>query len=157
MYNRIIRLEQRAANSLANIDVELKRRASLIPNLVLVVKKYAQYETSVQDKLTQLRAKAVMSNTMKHESLHTGPQIMGVAEGYPDLKANEQFLNLMQNLTDTEERIAYSRTFYNRSVRKFNTLIQQFPFLLIAQMFKKTPKQFVNVRVEERAPVSVDI
>lgn len=153
LYNRIVSLKLRALNSLSNIDIELKRRTDLIPNLVEVVKTYSKYEKEVQEIITESRAKVVFSKEFPKETKPVIPSLVAVIENYPDLKASEQFQYLMRALIDTEERIAYSREFYNRSIRKYNTLIQQFPFLLVSSFFKMHEMDFISIsRGEAEVP-----
>ncbi len=158
LYNRIIGLKHRALNSLSNIDIELKRRTDLIPNLAEVVKTYSKYEKEVQKIITESRAKVVFSKEFPKETEPVIPSLVAVIENYPDLKASEQFQYLMRSLIDTEERIAYSREFYNRSIRKYNTLIQQFPFLLVSSFLKIKQMDFLSIsRGETEVPeVSLD-
>jgi len=153
LYNRIIGLKHRALNSLSNIDIELKRRTDLIPNLVEVVKTYSKYEKEVQKIIAESRAKVIFSKEIPKETEPVIPSLVAVIESYPDLKASEQFQYLMRSLIDTEERIAYSREFYNRSIRKYNTLIQQFPFLLVSSFLKIKQMDFISIsRGEAEAP-----
>lgn len=158
LYNRIIGLKHRSLNSLSNIDIELKRRTDLIPNLVEVVKTYSKYEKEVQKIVTDSRVEVIFSKEFLKETEPVIPSLVAVIENYPDLKASEQFQYLMRSLIDTEERIAYSREFYNRSVRKYNTLIQQFPFLLVSSFLKIKQMDFLSIsRGETEAPkVSLD-
>lgn len=153
LYNRIITLKQRVLNSLSNIDVELKRRVNLIPNLVEVVKGYVKYEREIQQILAETRTKIIFSKEQITEVKPIIPSLVAVIENYPDLKVSENFLSLMQALIDTEERIAYSREFYNRSVRKYNTLISQFPFLLISIPLGMKELDFISItRGKELTP-----
>jgi LemA protein len=158
LYNRIVGLKHRALNSLSNIDIELKRRTDLIPNLVEVVKTYSKYEKEIQKIIAESRAKVVFSKEMPKEVKPVIPSLIAVIENYPALKASEQFQYLMRALIDTEERIAYSREFYNRSIRKYNTLIQQFPFLFVSSFLKIKQMGFISIsRGETEAPkVSLD-
>ena len=158
LYNRIISLKERALNSLSNIDVELKRRKDLIPNLVDVVKGYSKHEKELQQIVAESRAEPVFSKEMPKETKPLIPSLIAAIENYPDLKASEQFQYLMRALIDTEERIAYSREFYNRSIRKYNTLIQQFPFLLVSSFLKTKQMDFLSIsRGEiEATKVSLD-
>ena len=138
-YNRIITLKNRMNNAKANIESELKRRNSLIPRLVETVKGFVQHEQTIQNLITTLRSKATASYTNIHD------QIAIIAESYPNLKASEHYQTLMTNLTDTEERIAYSRNFYNNSVQQYNTKIQQFPVSIIASLTKHKPQSFITI------------
>lgn len=141
-YNRFTRLRQHIRESWSDIDVELKRRYELIPNLVATVKGYAAHERETLDKVAQLRSRAMVP--------HSGPaaqaadesalliglkQLMIVAEAYPELKADAHFLALQRELADTEDRIAAARRFYNGNVREMNQLCQSFPTNLLAQAF----------------------
>ena len=145
LYNRIVTLKNRALNALSNIEVELKRRADLIPNLVEVVKGYAKHEKEVQKIIAEARAEIMFSKELKKEEKPVIPSLVAIIENYPDLKASENFQNLMRNLIDTEERIAYSREFYNRTVRKYNTIINQFPFLIISSPLRLKEMDFISI------------
>ena len=146
MYNRIIKLKYRALNSESNIDTELKRRHTLIPQLVTVVKGYSNYENELQIKIAKIRNNISHDSKIDNNASHSGimPVIAMLEENYPDLKASDNYKKLSLALIDTEERIAYSRKFYNQSVRKYNTLIEQFPFLLIAQTLHLQKMKFLN-------------
>jgi len=142
LYNRMIALKNRAFNALSNIDVELKRRIDLIPQLITIVKAYSKHEQETQLIITQSRAQKQFSATIPSEEKDTQiPALVAVIEKYPELKAAQTFDKLMAELVDTEERIAYSRSFYNKSVFKFNTLTQQFPFVIVSLVvgFKTMP------------------
>lgn len=140
-YNVLVRLRVAAEEALSDIDVQLKRRHDLIPNLVETVQGYAKHESSVFEEVTKARAEAMSSSVEKDpagaaraENLLGGAlaNLMAVAENYPDLKASENFLQLQAELSATEDKIAASRRYYNTSVRSLNTKIQQFPASLIA-------------------------
>jgi LemA protein len=141
IYNRLVLLRNRVDNAWSQIDVQLKRRYDLIPNLVETVKGYAVHEKETFEKVTQARNMAVDAKSVKEqgeaENMLTGAlkSLFAVAEAYPDLKANQNFLDLQTQLTDTENKIAYSRQFYNDSVMSFNTGIQSFPANMLAGMF----------------------
>jgi LemA protein len=141
MYNRLIVLRNRVDNAWAQIEVQLKRRYDLIPNLVSTVKGYAAHESGVFERVTQARAAAINAQGVEEqaqaENMLSGAlkSLFAVAEAYPDIKANQNFLDLQAQLTDTENKIAYSRQFYNDSVMSFNTGIQSFPANLLAGMF----------------------
>lgn len=141
MYNRLMTLKQRAINALSNIDIELKRRADLIPQLVALVKEYSRYEKEVQNLLVNLRSQKPDYSVL-----------LAIIEKYPKMKADENFRSLMKNLVDTEERIAYSRSFYNRNVRKLNTLIWQFPFIIIASLFTIKHMDFITFPGDKTVP-----
>ncbi len=145
LYNRIITLKNRALNALSNIEVELKRRADLISTIVEVVKGYAKHEKEIQNIIADARAEIMFSKDLKEEKQFTIPSLVAVIENYPELKASENFLSLMKVLVDTEERIAYSRAFYNRSVRKYNTIIKQIPFLFISWLLDLKEMDFVTI------------
>jgi len=141
LYNRLIVLRNRVDNAWAQIEVQLKRRYDLIPNLVNTVKGYASHESSVFEKVTEARAAAINAQGVEEqaqaENMLSGAlkSLFAVAEAYPDLKADSGFLDLQGQLVDTENKIAYSRQFYNDSVMSFNTSIQSFPANMLAGMF----------------------
>lgn len=145
MYNRIIQLKHRAYNALSNIDGELRRRFDLIPQLAEVTRRYAVYEAETQKLITELRSKMVMGDHLGTAEESASKKFIALMERYPDLKASRSFKNLMINLVDTEERIAFSRTFYNRTVRKYNVLIQQFPFIILSTLFGQKNMEFVGI------------
>ncbi|MEM3814670.1 MAG: LemA family protein [Candidatus Micrarchaeia archaeon] len=142
IYNRIIELEERCKNALSTIDVELKRRSELIPNLVNIVKGYKEYENMMQTLLAQTRVNTVFSDTPK-EGLQKTSIILNI-ENYPKLKASENFNKLMLEITDTEERIASTREFYNNTVVRYNNMIMQFPISIIANLTNKKKKEYLN-------------
>ncbi len=140
-YNSLVTLRQRVKEAWSGIDVQLKRRASLIPNLVETVKGYAAHEREVFENVTKARA-ALMSATTpaeaaKADNILTGTlkTLFAVAEAYPELKANQNFLQLQGELSDTESKIAYARQFYNTNVRDLNTKTETFPSVLVAKQF----------------------
>jgi LemA protein len=138
LYNSLVVLRQRVKNSWAQVDVQLRRRYDLIPNLVESVKGYAAHEKEVFQKVTDARARAAsaqgVAEKAEADNLLTGAlrSLFAVAENYPQLRANENFLALQQELSQTESKIAFSRQFYNDTVMKFNTRIQLFPVNLFA-------------------------
>lgn len=141
MYNNLVGLRNRVKNSYAQIDVQLKRRNDLIPNLVETVKGYASHEKGVLEEVTKART-GVMNATTVEETSAADNQLTGalktlfaVAENYPDLKANSNFQQLQSELTDTEDKISYARQFYNDVVLKYNNACQQFPSSIMARMF----------------------
>lgn len=162
-YNRLITFRFRAHEALSDIDVQLKRRYNLIPNLVNTVKGYMQHEKSVLEGVTEARTKAMQSggspiDKTEQENIlsSTLKTLFAVAENYPDLKANANFLDLQRELADTENKIQASRRFYNTTVRDLNTKIQSFPPNLIARIFKFSEEKFFEVDNEaEREPVQV--
>jgi LemA protein len=150
-YNGIVGRRNRVDQAWSQISVQLERRHDLIPNLVETVKGYAAHERQTLEAVIQARNNAVQAQQQagpaqqaQAENLLTGAlrQLFALAEAYPDLKANQNFLNLQEELTSTEDRIAYARQFYNDSVQNFNTRIQTFPRNLIANMFNFQARQF---------------
>ena len=160
MYNGLVRLNVRANEAWSDITVQLKRRADLIPNLVNTVKGYAAHEKSVFEDVTAARAATVSATTPGEASKAEGDfqktlkSLFAVAEAYPDLKANQNFLDLQAQLTDTEDKIQASRRFYNGVVRDFNTKRQVFPTSVFAKMLGfKTDKEFFALDDAETAAV----
>ena len=152
MYNGLIRLRNIVQESWKQIDVELHRRYDLIPNLVETVKGYASHERGTFEAVTQARAAAstpgsTPAEQAQQENMLTGAlrQLFAVAEAYPDLKANQNFLELQQQLTQTEDRIAAGRRFYNANVRAFNTKIQSVPSNIVANLFHFTEAEYFEV------------
>lgn len=160
-YNGLVTLRNRIDNAWAQIDVQLKRRYDLIPNLVETVKGYATHERETLEKVIQARNMAVSAEgpqaQAQAENMLTGAlkSLFAVSEAYPDLKANQNFLELQEELTATEGRIAYARQFYNDIVYKYNTKIQVFPTVIIAGMFRFTEREYFEADEESRGPVSV--
>ena len=154
MYNKLVTLRQRVRNAWSQIDVQLKRRFDLIPNLQETVKGYMEHESDVFAKIAELRSawasaetvatKADISNQLT-EALKT---IMAVSENYPDLKASQNFTQLQDELTNTENKIAYSRQFYNDTVTMYNTKLETFPSNIIASIFKFKPDELFEVKDE---------
>ncbi len=155
-YNRIIRLENRIDNAWAQIDVQLRRRADLIPNLMETVKGYMKHEKEVLENVTKARS-SLMNAQSPQENIDADNQLTGalkslfaVAEGYPDLKANQNFLNLQDELTHTEDKIAYARQHFNDSVLSFNNTIETFPGKIFAQWMNKTEREMLQIPAESR-------
>lgn len=153
MYNSLVQLRVRVEEAWSDITVQLKRRADLIPNLIESVKGYAAHEKEVFQRVTEARS-AVMDatsrgpeETAKAENMFESAlkSLFAVAEAYPDLKANENFLQLQNELVDTEDKIQASRRFYNGGVRDLNTKIEMFPSNIIASMFSFTKREFFEV------------
>src|SRR5437763_4671257 len=150
IYNQLVAMRQRVGQAFADVDVQLKLRHDLIPNLVETVKGYAAHERGTLEAVVQARNNAVQAQQAgpaqqaQAENVLTGAlrQLFALSEAYPDLKANQNFLNLQEELTSTEDRISYARQFYNDSVQSFNTSIQTFPRNLIAGTFNFQPRQF---------------
>jgi LemA protein len=161
-YNNLVKLKNQAKEAWSDIDVQLKRRYNLIPNIVETVKGYATHEEEVLTKVTEARAKAINANNIKDqgaaENMLNGAlkSLFAVAENYPDLKANENFLQLQNELVDTEDKIQSARRFHNSVVRDFNTMVEQFPSKIVAEMGKFTALEFFELQDEtERENVKV--
>jgi LemA protein len=160
-YNSFINLKNRVENAWAQIDVQLKRRYDLIPNLVETVKGYAAHEKEIFEKLGELRAKAMGATSVKdigdanNQISATLKTLFAVAENYPELKANENFLKLQEELTNTENKIAFARQFYNDIVMQYNAKQQRIPDMFVARMMNLTPKEYYPVEEEARGPVKV--
>ncbi|MFH1770035.1 MAG: LemA family protein [archaeon] len=162
LFNRLIRLKNQVKNSFAQIDVQLKRRNDLIPNLVNAVKGYMKHEKSTLENITKARA-AVMQATTPGEKgkasnmlSQTLKSLFAVSENYPDLKANQNFLQLQEELAGTENKIAYSRQHYNDIVMVFNTKIETFPNNTIAGMLGFKKEASFEASAEERKNVKVE-
>jgi LemA protein len=162
-YNSLVVLRQRVRNAWAQVDVQLKRRHDLIPNLVSTVKGYSTHEREVFEKVTEARAKAVTAGSVAEkagaENLLTGAlrSVFAVAENYPELKADANFRQLQEELTNTEGKIAFSRQFYNDTVLKLNTRIERFPANLIAGTLGFSQADYFNLDGQNaaREPVNV--
>jgi LemA protein len=160
-YNRLVALRNRIDNAWSQIGVQLKRRYDLIPNLVNTVKGYAAHEKEIFEKVAEARNAAISAKTVpdqaQAENQITGAlrQLFAVVEAYPDLKANQNFLALQEELTATEGRIAFARQFYNDTVLSYNNKVQQFPSRIIAGMFNFTPREFFQVEEAATGPVNV--
>src|SRR5512146_907510 len=147
-YNQLVGLRNRIENAWSQIDVQLKRRYDLIPNLVETVKGYAAHEKGVFENVTAARSAAMGAGSLadkgKAENMLSGAlkSLFAVAEAYPDLKANQNFLNLQNQLADTEDKLQAARRFYNGNVRDLNTAMQVFPGSLIASTFRFSPMEF---------------
>jgi len=161
IFNRLITLKNRAENSLSQIDVQLKRRYDLIPNLVNAVKGYMKHEKSVLENITKARSMLVKGSTAEKakasnivsDALKT---LFAVAENYPNLKANENFKMLQEELTGTEDKIAYSRQFYNDTIMDFNNRLQVFPSNIFANMLGFKQKEFFKTAENEKKPIKVE-
>ncbi|MDZ7729511.1 MAG: LemA family protein [Dehalococcoidia bacterium] len=160
-YNSLVKTRMRVQESWSGIDVQLKRRSSLIPNLVETVKGYASHEQETLDNVTRARAQldnaetpgqAAQADNMLQGTLRS---LFAVSENYPDLKANENFLELQRELTDTEDKIAYARQFYNTNVGAYNTRIQSVPTNMIASMFNFDEQEFFEAGEEAREDIQV--
>lgn len=172
LYNNLIKLRVRTDEAWADIDVQLKRRYDLIPNLVETVKGYASHEKETLAAVLEARAKATSMNIdvanvtpeqmAQFSEMQSGlsgalGKLMAVAEAYPDLKANENFLELQKEITDTENKIQAARRFYNTNVRDMNIAVQSFPANIFAGMFGFSSREFFELEAEskEREPVKV--
>jgi LemA protein len=160
-YNNLVTLRQRAKEAWSDIEVQLKRRYDLIPNLVETVKGYAAHEKQVFENVTQARAQAMGAKTMAEKAgaenalSQTLKSLFAVAENYPQLRAAENFLELQRELTDTEDKIQASRRFYNANVRDFSIAVQTFPTNLVAQMSGFKAPEFFGAEEAAKEPVKV--
>ena len=156
LYNRFIQLRNRVQEGWSDIEVQLKRRYDLIPNLVNTVKGYAKHEKGTFEKVTEMRANAINASGTKNqaqaENMLTDAlkSIFAVSENYPDLKANENFVELQRELTDTENKIQSARRFYNSVVIDFNNAVQVFPSNIIASAFRFVQMEFFELDDDER-------
>ena len=161
LFNRLVRLKNQVKNSFAQIDVQLKRRNDLIPNLIETVKGYMKHEREVLENVTKART-AVMSATSPDKKAdasnaltNTLKSLFAVSENYPDLKANQNFMQLQEEITGTENKIAYSRQHYNDMVMLFNTKIQTFPNNVFANMLGFKEERSFEATAQERENVKV--
>ena len=161
-YNDLVRSKKRVQEAWSGIDVQLRRRASLLPNLVEVVKGYANHEREVFEEVARARGalqqgggagQAANANNMLNQALL---RLFAVVENYPQLRASDNFLSLRSDLSDTEEKIAYARQFYNRNVLDYNTRIDTYPDTLIARTFNFLPAEFFRTDEEGRAEVHMN-
>ncbi len=161
IYNRIITLRNRVDNAWSQIDVQLRRRYDLIPNLVETVKGYAAHEKETLERVIQARNAAMSAEGVAAqgaaENMLSGTlkSLFALAENYPDLKANQNFLMLQEELSGTESKIAYARQFYNDSVMSFNTSIQTFPSNILAGMFGFKEREYFEIEEVAKEPVKV--
>jgi LemA protein len=166
IYNRFVHLRNVVQESWRNVDTELQRRHDLVPNLVDTVKGYAAHEREVMDSVTSLRvsamamarapgAQAAVESDLGREL----GRLVALAERYPDLRASEQFLALQRELVETEDRIQVARRIYNANVRRYDTLVQTFPSMLVARLFEFRPEEFFELEPAVRAagPPAVDL
>lgn len=160
-YNSLVRTRNMVGNQWAQIDVQLKQRADLVPNLVATVKGYATHESQTFEKVTQARAAATQATTVAQRSQAEGElskalvNMLATAEAYPELKANQNFLDLQAQLKDLESKIAYARQFYNDIVLKYNNQLQTFPSNLVAGMFHFSKSEFFAANDTDRAVPTV--
>lgn len=165
IYNKLVRLRTQAIEAWSDIDVQMKRRYDLIPNLVEAVQGYMTHERETLAQVTEMRARA-MGATNPHDQAvaenmlsETLKSLFAVAENYPDLKANQNFMELQRELTDTENKIQASRRFYNANVRDLNIAIETFPSNIFAKMFSFTKREFFELAEDEqeaKSPVKVE-
>jgi len=162
MYNGLIKLKNRTDEAESDIDVQLKRRHDLIPNLVNTVKGYAAHEKETFDRVIQARNAAMQAGSVHDKAeaenmlSNTLKSIFALAEAYPDLKANQNFLELQRELTDTEDKIMSARRFYNSNVRDFNTKVETFPTNIFAGMLNFTKREFFEAEESEKENVKVE-
>jgi LemA protein len=161
-YNGLVKLRNRIEAAWAQIDVQLKRRYDLIPNLVETVKGYASHERATLDAVISARNAAMAAPSGSHQQAQAENAISGalrqlfaLSEAYPDLKANQNFGQLQEELTSTEDRIAYSRQFFNDSVLKYNSKIQAFPGVILANAMGFKPREYFEADDDSRGPVQV--
>lgn len=160
-YNGLVRVRNHIENGWAQIDVQLKRRHDLIPNLVETVKGYAAHEKATLEAVITARNSALSAKgegniaTAENSLSGTLKNLFALGEAYPDLKANQNFLQLQEELTGTEDKIAYSRQYFNDEVRSYNTKIQSFPSNLLAKQFKFAQREYFQTAEVDRDPVSV--
>ncbi len=162
-FNSLVSLKIRAKNAWADVDVQLKRRYDLIPNLVEVVKGYAAHEKNLLERVTELRSRAAgiadPLGKAAPEAEFTGAlsRLWVIVENYPDLKADGQFINLQKNLAEVENDLSHARRYYNAVVRDYNIRVRQFPQNFIAGLFRFEPLEFFEAGEGERAGVKVDL
>ena len=153
-YNKLVNSKNKVENQFSQVDIQLKRRADLIPNLVETVKGYTKHEEGTFTKVVEARNKALSANSI-NEKIEANNELsialsklLMLSESYPDLKANENFLSLQNDLKETEDKITYSRQFYNDSAMDFNNVVEMFPSNIIASMFKF--KKFEYFKIDEK-------
>jgi len=162
LYNSLINLRNRVKNAWSQIDVQLKRRTDLIPNLVETVKGYAKHEKTVFENVTKARAGLMNAQTVKENEKANNmltdalKSLFAVAENYPELKANQNFLELQGQLEETENKIAYSRQFYNDTVLMYNNKVQMFPSNIIANQFNFEIAEFFEIAETEKEVPKVE-
>lgn len=161
-YNRFAVLENRIENSASQIDVQLKKRADLVPNLVKTVQGYAKHEKGIMDAVTKARAEMLKAGNL-NARVKAGNQlqealskIFAIAENYPQLRANENFLQLQQELSAIEDKVAYSRQYYNDSVLAYDNATSVFPGVLFFRLYGKTKKDYLKIEESERAVPNVN-
>ncbi|MBM3228670.1 LemA family protein [Candidatus Pacearchaeota archaeon] len=156
-YNRFVILENRIDNSLSQIDVQFKKRADLVPNLMESVKGYAKHERGIMTEVTKARKAFMGAKTMQEkitkgaELQHALKSILAIAENYPQLRANENFLHLQKELAAIEDKVAYARQHYNDSILSYNNLTKRFPGMMFAGLYNRKAKKYLEIPQEERA------
>ena len=162
-FNALVRHRNRVENAWSGIDVQLRRRYDLIPNLIETVKGYAAHERELFEEVTEARTRAIAAGTVgdqaqaENDVTRSLGRLLAVAEAYPQLRANENFLALQEELTATESKIAFARQFYNDQVMRYNTMIEQFPSLIIARMGRFRQREFFEAEENSRGAVAVDL
>ena len=161
IYNSLATAKVRIKEAISGIDVQLKRRVDLIPNLIETVKGYAKHEKSIFENVSKARSELMGAKT-PHEKAESDNMLTGalkslfaISENYPELKASQNFSKLQEELTDTEDKIAYSRQFYNTNVRDYNTTLVNFPSGILGKMFGFKEEEFFQTSDEERKPIKV--
>ncbi len=161
-YNRFVVLGNRIDNSLSQIDVQLRKRADLVPNLINTVKGYAKHEKGIMKDVTEARKHLLSAKDFKgrvkagNELQQALKSIFAIAENYPQLRANENFLHLQQELAAIEDKIAYSRQFYNDSILSYNNSVQRFPGVMFAKIYSKKEKEYLQIPTEARVVPKVE-
>jgi len=161
-YNRFVTWENRVDNSLSQIDVQLRKRADLVPNLIKTVKGYAKHEKGIMADVTAARKAFMSAKDMKGKVKAGGEMqnalksILAIAENYPQLKANENFLHLQKELAAIEDKIAYARQYYNDSILAYNNAVKLFPGKMFASIYGRTAKEYLKIPVEARAVPNVE-
>ncbi len=156
-FNRLVVLSNRIDNSLSQIDVQLKKRADLVPNLIETVKGYAKHEKKIIEDVTKARAAMLKASNIEgkvkadNQLEKALKSIFAIAENYPNLKANENFLQLQNELSAIEDKVAYSRQFYNDSILSYNNTVESFPGNMFAKIYGKKEKEFLKIAEAERA------
>jgi len=161
-FNRFVVLGNRIDNSLSQINIQLKRRADLIPNLIETVKGFVKHEKAAIKAVTDARkalvgAKKIEDKVKANKGLESALKtIFAIAEGYPDLKANTNFLELQRELSSTEDKVAYSRQYYNDSILAYNNLCKTFPGAFFAKLYGKQPREYLQITEAEKKNVKVE-
>ena len=156
-FNKFVILSQRADNSLSQIDVQLKKRADLVPNLIETVKGYAKHEKGIMEKVTEARkalvsAQGIVGRMKAGNALNSAlGRLFAIAENYPQLKANENFLQLQSELAAIEDKIAYARQYYNDSILSYNSAVKTFPGAFFASIYGKKEKEYLQIPEAQKA------